>query len=317
MIVDSATGAVLKQGRRRGDARRRQGPVPAEPRRSAPSCTSVGAGGAIARDAELRPIVDLDALTVVKVLKYRRRSRDPPHPTRARDRRRASCCRRRCSRTSASTASRPTSGWSRCWRSPTRTAPTPVPSSASSWGWRSTCSSPRRSASRRCRSRSPGTRWACSRPGVVRTTPWLAPILGGIGGLFGGLVFLTAGAVVGQPGFLSFDSLRIVFIASIYDAAIATDRVPDGPAGGPSRRFPVGVAGAEGDARSGAASTRLGARGRRERGAMTEANSRRRLVVIGVIVSPCSPACSPVCGSCRSRGARSWRWPRSRTATGS
>ena len=57
--------------------------------------------------------------------------------------------------------------------------------------------------------------------GVVRTTPWLAPILGGIGGLFGGLVFLTAGAIVGQPGFLSFDSLRIVIIASIYDALIA------------------------------------------------------------------------------------------------
>jgi rod shape-determining protein MreC len=35
---------------------------------------SVGAGGAINRDAELRPIVDLDALTIVKVLKY------PPVP---------------------------------------------------------------------------------------------------------------------------------------------------------------------------------------------------------------------------------------------
>jgi rod shape-determining protein MreC len=31
----------------------------------------VGAGGAIARDASLRPVVDLDAITVVKVLKYR------------------------------------------------------------------------------------------------------------------------------------------------------------------------------------------------------------------------------------------------------
>jgi cell shape-determining protein MreC len=35
----------------------------------------VGVGGAIARDAELRPIVDLDALTFVKVLKY------PPEPS--------------------------------------------------------------------------------------------------------------------------------------------------------------------------------------------------------------------------------------------
>jgi rod shape-determining protein MreD len=57
--------------------------------------------------------------------------------------------------------------------------------------------------------------------GVVRTTPWLAPILGGVGGLFGGLVFLTAGAIVGQPGFLSFASLRIVVISALYDALIA------------------------------------------------------------------------------------------------
>ena len=34
--------------------------------------------------------------------------------------------------------------------------------------------------------------------GVVRTTPWLAPILGGLGGLFSGLVFITAAAIVGQ-----------------------------------------------------------------------------------------------------------------------
>jgi rod shape-determining protein MreD len=57
--------------------------------------------------------------------------------------------------------------------------------------------------------------------GVVRTTPWLAPVLGGVGGLFGGLVFLTAGAVVGQSGFLSFDSLKIVVISALFDALIA------------------------------------------------------------------------------------------------
>jgi hypothetical protein len=57
--------------------------------------------------------------------------------------------------------------------------------------------------------------------GMVRSTPWLAPILGGIGGLFGGLVFITAGAVVGQSGMLSTDSLRIVLIAAVYDAIIA------------------------------------------------------------------------------------------------
>jgi rod shape-determining protein MreD len=57
--------------------------------------------------------------------------------------------------------------------------------------------------------------------GVVRTTPWLAPILGGIGGFVGGLVFLTAGALVGQSGFLSFESLKIVVISAVLDAIIA------------------------------------------------------------------------------------------------
>ena len=66
--------AVLKKGDVAVTLGGDRGPVPAGPRRSAPSCTTVGAGGAIARDAELRPIVDLDSLTFVKVLKY------PPVP---------------------------------------------------------------------------------------------------------------------------------------------------------------------------------------------------------------------------------------------
>jgi len=57
--------------------------------------------------------------------------------------------------------------------------------------------------------------------GMVRTTPWLPPILGGIGGLLGGLVFITVGAIVGQPGFLSSESLKAVLIAGLYDALIA------------------------------------------------------------------------------------------------
>ncbi len=96
--------------------------------------------------------------------------------------------------------------------------------------------------------------------GVVRTTPWLAPILGGIGGLFGGLVFITAGAIVGQPGFLSFDSLRIVIIASIYDAVIAPAGVPAGAPGGPARRRAGCLAGPRVTPGSGSPSARLATR---------------------------------------------------------
>jgi rod shape-determining protein MreD len=57
--------------------------------------------------------------------------------------------------------------------------------------------------------------------GIVRTSPWLAPMLGGAGGLFGGVVFISVGAVVGQEGFLSVASLKTVLIAALLDALIA------------------------------------------------------------------------------------------------
>jgi len=62
--------------------------------------------------------------------------------------------------------------------------------------------------------------------GMVRTTPRLAPLLGGLGGLLGGLVFIGVGAMVGQSGFLSSHSLRAVLIAAAYDALIAVAIFP-------------------------------------------------------------------------------------------
>ena len=57
--------------------------------------------------------------------------------------------------------------------------------------------------------------------GMARTMPGLAPLLGGLGGFFGGLVFISVGGVVGQSGFLTLDGLRIIAIAALYDALIA------------------------------------------------------------------------------------------------
>ena len=72
----------------------------------------------------------------------------------------------------------------------------------------------------------------------MRTTPWLAPILGGIGGLFGGLVFITAGAIVGQS--------RVALVRQPAHRdhrrhlrrRDRPDRVPPGQAGRPPRRRP-------------------------------------------------------------------------------
>jgi rod shape-determining protein MreD len=57
--------------------------------------------------------------------------------------------------------------------------------------------------------------------GIVRSSPFIAPILGGVGGLFGGLVFISVGALVGQSEFLSMASIKTVLIAALYDALIA------------------------------------------------------------------------------------------------
>jgi rod shape-determining protein MreD len=57
--------------------------------------------------------------------------------------------------------------------------------------------------------------------GIVRSTPWIAPILGGVGGLFGGLVFIFVGALVGEQGYLSMASFKTILIAALYDALIA------------------------------------------------------------------------------------------------
>ena len=57
--------------------------------------------------------------------------------------------------------------------------------------------------------------------GMVRRPPFVAPLLGGIGGFFGGLVFLSVGAIIGQDGFLSLSSLETVAIAALYDALVA------------------------------------------------------------------------------------------------
>lgn len=55
----------------------------------------------------------------------------------------------------------------------------------------------------------------------MRTTPWLYPMIGGLGGLFGGLVFIVVGGVVGQEGLLSMHGLQIVVVSAVWDAILA------------------------------------------------------------------------------------------------
>lgn len=57
--------------------------------------------------------------------------------------------------------------------------------------------------------------------GLVRSTPWVAPILAGLGGLFGGFLFVTVGVLVGRDEMLTAHSVQVVLLAAAYDALIS------------------------------------------------------------------------------------------------
>jgi len=57
--------------------------------------------------------------------------------------------------------------------------------------------------------------------GLLRTSRWIAPILGGVGGLIGGALWVAIAAVAGQDELITGYTARIVVLAAIYDALLA------------------------------------------------------------------------------------------------
>lgn len=57
--------------------------------------------------------------------------------------------------------------------------------------------------------------------GLMRESRSIRPILGFVGGLFGGTIFVVVGAIVGESGYLSLNSVKIVIVAALYDALVA------------------------------------------------------------------------------------------------
>ena len=55
----------------------------------------------------------------------------------------------------------------------------------------------------------------------MRTAWWVAPVLGGLGGILGGLLFVGIGALVGQEQLFTLRSLRLVLLAGVFDALVA------------------------------------------------------------------------------------------------
>jgi rod shape-determining protein MreD len=57
--------------------------------------------------------------------------------------------------------------------------------------------------------------------GLVRSPRLVAPIMGGLGGLAGGILFVGIGALAGQDQLLALRSVWIIIMASVYDALLA------------------------------------------------------------------------------------------------
>jgi len=57
--------------------------------------------------------------------------------------------------------------------------------------------------------------------GLVRPSRWVAPGMGALGGLAGGVLFVAVAAVAGQDHLLALGSVRVILVASLYDALVA------------------------------------------------------------------------------------------------
>ena len=57
--------------------------------------------------------------------------------------------------------------------------------------------------------------------GLLRSSRWIAPMLGGIGGLVGGALWVVIASVAGQDDLITGYTVRIVVLAAVYDALLA------------------------------------------------------------------------------------------------
>ncbi len=57
--------------------------------------------------------------------------------------------------------------------------------------------------------------------GLLRPSRWTAPTMGALAGVAGGVLFVGITALAGREELLSLTSVRVILIASIYDACVA------------------------------------------------------------------------------------------------
>ncbi len=69
--------------------------------------------------------------------------------------------------------------------------------------------------------------------GLVRSSRWVAPVMGALGGLAGGVLFVAIAALAGQDQLLALSSVRVILMASAVRRAARVRRVPHRPVGDP------------------------------------------------------------------------------------
>jgi rod shape-determining protein MreD len=56
--------------------------------------------------------------------------------------------------------------------------------------------------------------------GIVRPSRWAKPVMGLLGGIAGGALFVGVGALAGQDQLLALRSVKVILIAAVYDALL-------------------------------------------------------------------------------------------------
>lgn len=64
--------------------------------------------------------------------------------------------------------------------------------------------------------------------GLLRPSGWVAPVLGGVGGLAGGALFVVVASIAGEDGLLNGHSVKIIVVSALYDALLAPIIFPIG-----------------------------------------------------------------------------------------
>lgn len=57
--------------------------------------------------------------------------------------------------------------------------------------------------------------------GMVRSSVWIPPVLGGLSGLVGGTLWVIVAALAGQEDLFTAHTVRVVILAAMYDALVA------------------------------------------------------------------------------------------------